>query len=121
MNLSRTLAPGKNSVNMVDWKYSGFFSLIWITGLISRIPIPATKFLEGGLRLRSDWTIRRLQRALYAQSKARHSLAKVPPLLRGPPALLQGTPISVTLGQVIREMEYRGSISARRSDYQHKT
>ena len=38
MILSRTVAPGTKSVNMVDWKYSSFFSLDWITGLISRRP-----------------------------------------------------------------------------------
>ena len=38
INLSTTVAPGKNSVNMVDWKYSSFFPLDWITGLISRRP-----------------------------------------------------------------------------------
>ena len=40
--LSRTVAPlaGKNSMNMVpvDWKYNSFFSLDWITGLISWRP-----------------------------------------------------------------------------------
>ena len=38
INLSRTVAPGKKSVNMVDWKYSSFSPLDLVTGLISRRP-----------------------------------------------------------------------------------
>ena len=33
-----TVAPGKHSANMVDWKYSSFFPLDWVTELISRRP-----------------------------------------------------------------------------------
>ena len=49
------------------------------------------KPLKSSPTFRSNRTIRRLQRALYALYKARCSLTKVLLLLRGPPALLQGT------------------------------
>ena len=78
VSLSRTLAPGKHLVNMVDWKYSGFF----LVRLDHRAHLPATKFLESGPGLRSNRTIWRLDLFHHVQSKARHSLAKVPPLLR---------------------------------------
>ena len=42
LDLSRTLAPGKNPVNMVDWKYSGFF----LVRLDHRAHLLATKFLD---------------------------------------------------------------------------
>ena len=53
INLSRTLAPGNNSVNMVDWKYSGFLSLDWITWLTSRRPSKLVVLLQVSLWLSS--------------------------------------------------------------------
>ena len=85
--LSRTLAPGKHSVSMVDWKYSGIF----LVNLDHRAHLPATKFRDSGPGLRSNRTIRRLDLFHHAQSKARCNLAKASPLLRGPPELVPGT------------------------------
>ena len=72
---------------MVDWKYEWFFPV----RLDHRAHLLATKFLEGGPGLRSNRTIWRLDLFHHAQSKAQRSLPSVPPLLRVPPALLQGT------------------------------
>ena len=57
MNLSRTLAPGKQSVNMVDWKSSVLFPLIWITGLISRRPSSWNRVQHYGRIERGDGSI----------------------------------------------------------------
>ena len=57
LNLSRTFAPGKNSMNMVDWKYRSFFSLDWITGLISRRPSSWNRVQHYGRIERGDGSI----------------------------------------------------------------
>ena len=87
VRLSRTLAPGTKSVNMVDWKYS-VFSLV---NLDHRAHLPAIKFLESGPGLRSNRTIWRLDLFHHAPSEARRSLPSVPLLLGGPPELVPGT------------------------------
>ena len=43
--LSRTLAPGRKSVNMVDWKYKWFFPV----RLDHRAHLPATSYLGAAL------------------------------------------------------------------------